>query len=284
MALTPWTSDITQTTARYNWGPPPVIAWTPADIETALWLDASAADTLSLVGSNVSEWRDKSGNERHFANATDSTRPLRVTNGVHFDGEDGSSTNAAMVQILSHNITPWSTTAPLGTYPFCIFMVVDEVGHTGSNSGAVLARYNAMTSYAIALVSATSVSTIHRNTNYRSVSQDVDFSANARHVSSHLFRDSDYRSTRVNGGDETINTAASGALAASSAAVLYLGQERPPSSTYPALSLRATVREIIVLNINPSDTLRNRIFGYLAWKWGIEANLPGDHPYKNSAP
>jgi len=24
--------------------------------------------------------------------------------------------------------------------------------------------------------------------------------------------------------------------------------------------------------------------GYLAWKWGLEGNLPSDHPYKNSAP
>jgi hypothetical protein len=24
--------------------------------------------------------------------------------------------------------------------------------------------------------------------------------------------------------------------------------------------------------------------GYLAWKWGLEGNLPVLHPYKNSAP
>ena len=29
---------------------------------------------------------------------------------------------------------------------------------------------------------------------------------------------------------------------------------------------------------------RQQLEGYLAWKWGLEANLPVDHPYKNAAP
>jgi hypothetical protein len=29
---------------------------------------------------------------------------------------------------------------------------------------------------------------------------------------------------------------------------------------------------------------RQRVEGYLAHKWGLTANLPADHPYKNAAP
>ena len=32
-----------------------------------------------------------------------------------------------------------------------------------------------------------------------------------------------------------------------------------------------------------TDT-RQKIEGYLAWKWGLEANLPSGHPYKDAAP
>lgn len=41
----------------------------------ALWLDASDASSLTLNGSTVSEWRDKSGNARHFAQATAASQP-----------------------------------------------------------------------------------------------------------------------------------------------------------------------------------------------------------------
>jgi hypothetical protein len=29
---------------------------------------------------------------------------------------------------------------------------------------------------------------------------------------------------------------------------------------------------------------REKLEGYLAWKWGLEANLPNGHPYENAAP
>jgi hypothetical protein len=32
-----------------------------------------------------------------------------------------------------------------------------------------------------------------------------------------------------------------------------------------------------------TDT-REKIEGYLAWKWGLEGNLPIGHPYKSAAP
>lgn len=38
------------------------ILWTPENIETALWLDASDVSTITTVSGGVSEWRDKTGN------------------------------------------------------------------------------------------------------------------------------------------------------------------------------------------------------------------------------
>ena len=56
--------------------------WTPAQITTALWLDAADSTTLfdatiggSLVvdGGTVRRWEDKSGNARHATNSTGPT-------------------------------------------------------------------------------------------------------------------------------------------------------------------------------------------------------------------
>lgn len=40
-----------------------------------LWLDATDATTITLNGSSVSEWRDKSGNAFHFSQATANNQP-----------------------------------------------------------------------------------------------------------------------------------------------------------------------------------------------------------------
>lgn len=49
--------------------------WTPAEITTALWLDAADSATITLNGSTVSQWADKSGRANHAVNATASTQP-----------------------------------------------------------------------------------------------------------------------------------------------------------------------------------------------------------------
>lgn len=33
-----------------------------------------------------------------------------------------------------------------------------------------------------------------------------------------------------------------------------------------------------------STANRQRLEGYLAWKWALEANLPAGHPFKNTPP
>lgn len=42
--------------------------------------------------------------------------------------------------------------------------------------------------------------------------------------------------------------------------------------------------EIVHYSSVITTTERQRIEGYLAWKWNLQANLPSDHPYKSSSP
>lgn len=60
--------------------PVPVIDYrTPLDPRTipglAVWLDAADRESVTLNGQNVAEWRDKSGNTRHFAQSTAANQP-----------------------------------------------------------------------------------------------------------------------------------------------------------------------------------------------------------------
>jgi hypothetical protein len=42
--------------------------------------------------------------------------------------------------------------------------------------------------------------------------------------------------------------------------------------------------EIAYYNSVLTTTNRQLMEGYLAWKWGLQANLPSGHPYKSAAP
>ena len=55
---------------------------------------------------------------------------------------------------------------------------------------------------------------------------------------------------------------------------------------FPALHSATTFGEFIVVrNANAvTQSVWERIEGYLAWKWGVQSGLPSDHPFKNFAP
>lgn len=44
------------------------------------------------------------------------------------------------------------------------------------------------------------------------------------------------------------------------------------------------IAEVLVVRGAVDATTRQTIEGYLAWQWGLEGNLPIDHPYKSAAP
>lgn len=55
-------------------------AFNPLDIGgCALWLDAADQSTLTLSGTNVTQWRDKSGNNYHQAQSTTANQPIYTT-------------------------------------------------------------------------------------------------------------------------------------------------------------------------------------------------------------
>jgi hypothetical protein len=53
---------------------------------------------------------------------------------------------------------------------------------------------------------------------------------------------------------------------------------------YSAPYLDGEAWEAILIDGLPSTTDRQKLEGYLAWKWGLEADLPVDHPYKTTPP
>ena len=53
----------------------PAKAWTPAQLPTAIWLDATDSGTITLNGATISQWNDKSGNGRDVLQSTAANQP-----------------------------------------------------------------------------------------------------------------------------------------------------------------------------------------------------------------
>ena len=49
--------------------------WNPSQLTSAVWFDAADATTITLNGSNVSQWNDKSGNNRNATQGTAAAQP-----------------------------------------------------------------------------------------------------------------------------------------------------------------------------------------------------------------
>lgn len=65
-------------------------SWTPAELTTTLWLEASDSSTITETGGLVSQWDDKSGNDNHATQGTAADQPLFETapNRITFSTSD----------------------------------------------------------------------------------------------------------------------------------------------------------------------------------------------------
>jgi hypothetical protein len=106
-------------------GPPggaaPPSPWTPASLGSslALWLDAQDAASITLNGSTVSQWSDKSGNLRHLSQGVAANQPTYLP--VGFSGKpslrtDGNDSLQIGATSLGRNVGGL-TAAIVGMHP-----------------------------------------------------------------------------------------------------------------------------------------------------------------------
>jgi hypothetical protein len=265
--------------------------WTPASLgaDLALWLDAEDTASITLNGSNVSQWSDKSGNNRHATQGTAADQPLYSATG--FNGkptvENVSGDFMAFgVTTLGRNVSG-ITGAIVGEHPALasfavncteIFISVVEVPTTTRFSlspnfysgGATANRYSIggrrLDSDSFATVSSSTDSLANLGNPWIRIGQRVYSDGVANHW--------------TNGTQDltaaAIQTAGNTSDTNSVAGTLFAGSGPTPNGT--------KLSEIVLTHSTLSTTDRQRLEGYLAHKWGLAANLPNDHPYKTVAP
>lgn len=247
--------------------------WTPAEISTALWLDAADSSTLfdaiaggslPASGSSVGRWEDKSGNSRHVSQSDPASRPLRQTtvqNGkdvLRFDGLNDFLTTSTHFALTGN---PSFSVFLAGNYTITGLVVGWGVNQTLNGAGTVSNVFAYMGENNYSMGSASPANTPMQVVYTKSPGPINTTSAW-------------YLNGAINNG--TIHSNQTPNIRSAPFVVGRL-------NTF-ALYQSGDTYEIIVLDTLASLATRQLIEGYLAWKWGTQASLPANHPYKNAAP
>ena len=236
----------------------PVIGfWTPADLgaDLALWLDADDASTITLNGSNVAQWDDKSGNNRHAVQTTAASQPAYTGQHIQFDG------------LTSLTCVPsWDNTWE--------WLLVGKFDRTDVLQ--VLLRDNA-SGASTAIVGWSSSADFYRvrQTSSPLITNIATEFGTDRFIQGLSSRASDTAVAFTNGVQKS-----SWAVTGLMGSTLHIGI----NGTFGRSGLQGSISELVLLANEASTDDRQKLEGYLAWKWGLEANLPADHPYKTTPP
>lgn len=244
-------------------------AWTPYTLgnNLSLWLDANDTDTIILNGSSVSQWNDKSGNNLNATQATATNQPIYSQTGwqnnkpaITFSSIDGRHMN-------------FSGFAS-GTYD--LFSVFKHDGATAttfgfwrnaaSNTFLPLATNTSGTGTRLVGVTADNIVFGYPNGRSTAISVPADGAS---------FRQAYW----------SICTVADG---------LFLRLANVPISATSDINrigfstisygIQGQVCEIIAISSSTTNMNKQKLEGYLAWKWGLVDKLPSNHLYKNGPP
>ena len=270
------------------------VPWTPADLgaDLKLWLDADDASTITLNGSTVSQWDDKSGNNFNFANATASGQPAYLATGLNGKPSlrtDGADTLFSGTTSLGRNVSGL-TSAIVGVHPVaasfsvnaCDFFIsaasqsstrfallVSPSGQTADRYSIAGRRLDADT-YA-GVPSSTSAVTNAGNPWIR-----IGQRAYSAGVANHWTNGTQDLTNGLVGTQGSGNTSDTASLRSNLFTNNAVGSGGAPANSQ--------LSEIVVTHSTMTTTDRQKLEGYLAWKWGLEGDLPLGHPYKSAPP
>ena len=272
--------------------------WTPADIDTALWLDAADASTITESGGAITAWADKSGNGHNAAadgNPTYSATGMSTSKpAVQLDGTGDAlvssitgigSFDALDVYMVTQTLTAASSNVNSGLF-WALGNVANASGSypgnrslnstssTGSFNGEFINFGFENSSFSAGRLGS---STYRRAANTAQI-------LNTKHSTSgtSLFANGEQVNLNITSQITTSTNTAPSNIGYAVDSDLHFGAIRVSGSLIYSPAIKFA--EIVVSSTLLSTANRQKLEGYLAHKWGLTADLPGDHPYKTTVP
>lgn len=246
--------------------------WTPLNVANCqVWLDAADQATIQYSsGSNVSSWRDKSGVGNNASTSTNyptySQSSLNRLGTIRFNGASGTpkyldmgpfnfGTNTRSFFLVIQN-TAGAT--GIATIPHIFFPGSPFPGGSMSIAGW----------FAI---------------NIQGSSTQAEFFAdrNRYYLFSYTLGPptgiaADPEKLYANGSLVHSGTTSPYANATNGYRIGWLTNGDNTNNYY----YDGNIAEFLIYNTFVTDFQRQQVEGYLAWKWGLQTQLPGNHPYK----
>lgn len=271
-------------------------AWTPADISTDVWLDASDPSTIvKFIGTDfVNNWNDKTGKDIGPTQSVSTRGPLVVSsaqNGLdilQFDGVDDILRRQNVDVLQNATSAMVFTVERWPVAPSTAKKVIVEVRHNNNivanQSRASTVSFLATNSPARGIVAASGSGTDGSASTLIKTLTDT-YAANYE-VRMGFF---DYAGQKVgswtNGVQRTNTTTGDGSSTSNLVSrYLTVGGSIYSGFTNGTLFSRVNIGEVIIIKNDISTDTRQKIEGYLSWKWGLEGALPGGHPYQFGPP
>jgi len=238
-----------------------------------LWLDGSDTNSITLSGSNVTQWRDKSGNGYHM-------NILAGSSSIYWSGTPeypiiGTSINEKTTLRFSPQAGLKQSTTLDGVKNF--FWVGRIAAPTGSGIAANYFLLGHDTSYDWAGTDYNSIDNRILNLDYAAVgiknaSPTSLFTTDANAITNtafqNVFKPTAPNVSLLSAAGITGSTKYQGVCYDRDAHIGWCGD----------------LAEVITFSTDLTTTNREKVEGYLAHKWGLQSTLPANHPYKTTAP
>lgn len=280
--------------------------WNPRSLTSLqCWLDAADPNAFSLSGSSIVTWNDKATSllatdaiDANTGNPTSTQRPTRATNAqngltaVAFDGTQWFSHNSARDMLRNRSGALMAVAVKVGVVGNSAIQWLWTQRGFGGTPNRFQMLHNSANSFNLGglRLDADTTSTGSTftsanppyNTGWHIWIGDLDWANGKRrlYIDGTLIGEASYQSSG-NTDDTSLGTdplvwTAIGNYSLSSA-----------GSTAQCLSAGSRIGEMICAARTSGSYVtadRQRLEGYLAHKWGLTANLPSNHPYKNVGP
>ena len=229
----------------------------------ALWLDAADSNTIQFFPgtTNVSNWLDKSGNSRNATACNINMEYINTINNNRVITTPLNATNCNGFQTPSFILSPTNSTS--------CFIVFNQVTFTGPVSAEALYLTNNILNTHLQMVSRYNGTGMGFFTRINGATGGT-FTAcnifNTPRIYELLYAPT--TATAYVNGTPSFPYTATGSIITTSLTLRFFAQWSQGHAC-----------EVLLYNNALSPPQRQQVEGYLAWKWGINSNLPITHSY-----
>lgn len=228
------------------------VAWSPLGMAALRMWYAAEDESITSSAGKVSEWRDKSGNNRHAVQATAANQPTYFSSDTFGRKSVGNATSTGLLGLICPSTT---------------YKEVFLVGYYGAGTETNFVGFHTF-------FSGTGTNNAQRvmgQTNSNALITTSAFTAS-------VFKNAADASTSAPLPlPPSILRFNAAATVTQQTFLLY-------SSLSSGRSFNGAFSEVLFFASDLSATERQKVEGYLAHKWNLAGSLPASHPYKAAAP